>query len=88
MSWKCRCELCRDAFTGKIESHHWLDFLRHREAAVLELVPDTEPRTYLAEVDRDVLVTARRQTATRRSEGRGAKMPSQPIHRWLSLLDS
>jgi hypothetical protein len=34
-----------------------MDFLRHREHAVLELFSDEEPRTYLAEIDGDVLVT-------------------------------
>jgi len=61
MSWKCHCELCHRAFQGKIETHRWVDFLRHRKHAVLELEHDEKPRrVYLAEVEGDVLMTTER----------------------------
>ena len=48
MSWNCRCELCRDAYTGKLYDRRWIDLLFY----------DRLP-FYLTELDGEIIVTTR-----------------------------
>jgi len=51
MSWNCRCELCRRAYTGKLYDSGWLDLLHHRDGVILRAdYGDGEP-LYLTELD-------------------------------------
>jgi hypothetical protein len=56
MSWVCRCELCKDAFRQTLENYHWLDFLRHREDAVIRADMDDDVPVYLTELDNEIVV--------------------------------
>jgi hypothetical protein len=60
MSWNCKCELCRRAFTGRLETRRWCDFLLHRDGAVIRASDGDGEPVYLSERNGDVVVTTER----------------------------
>jgi hypothetical protein len=59
MSWNCRCELCRDAYTGKLYDRRWIDLLHHRDDAILRVTFYDRLPFYLTELDGEIIVTTR-----------------------------
>jgi hypothetical protein len=57
MSWNCQCELCRDAYAGKFYDRRWIDFLHHRDDAILRANFYEHIPFYLTESDGEIIVT-------------------------------